>query len=645
MDHNQLPHIDIVTDQRSALAYPQPEVAWYASLRFKQFLASFLVFSLIGLVYVYQRPAIYQSKVALLTVAPSAVDQPGQEANIQHVAIQGNIITGQKLIELTRETLSSLTSISIPSAPVIHDMLFFEPVADTNLVELRAEGEDPEFLPLLLNTLTEQYQLYRREQIAVATAETSSALNDQFSTLTVKVEQKRDELDQFRSKHNILSVGRDENQVLTRLKGLTDSLNTANEAEVIASARLRAVKSAINKGESVVPDGDERTLANLEARAQELREEVDDLEKRYTPQYIELQPNLKNIPEQLAKIEEKIAGMKGKGRGVALAEAEENYYAARQVAAELERQVEDYKDTATEFTRRFAEHEALIEELAQLELLYRETQDRLIQIEVQQREKYPQVEVFERTYQANQPIRPDYTRDAGIALLVSFLLGLAIIWLIEFLNRDGKSMQGGVGSWSRIYTANNPAALLGQRETANKLEFNQQLVIENHAVSELDVGDMEQLLNAANKEGQLVIAGLLSGLTIEELITLAPDQIDREGQQLSITGSSPRNIQLSPGLLKRITECEEIPNEAAEAEALITCAAFDSALRDPETIDAEVIRRSYITYLIRQGFQLRELKTIIGSVSAQELAGYSAYTVDRTGKPADEINLVYPVLI
>jgi len=52
MDHNQLPHIDIVTDQRSALAYPQPEVAWYASLRFKQFLASFLVFSLIGLVYV-----------------------------------------------------------------------------------------------------------------------------------------------------------------------------------------------------------------------------------------------------------------------------------------------------------------------------------------------------------------------------------------------------------------------------------------------------------------------------------------------------------------------------------------------------------------------------------------------------------------
>ncbi|RLA38797.1 MAG: integrase, partial [Gammaproteobacteria bacterium] len=326
-----------------------------------------------------------------MTVAPSAVDQPGQEANIQHVAIQGNIITGQKLIELTRETLSSLTSISIPSAPVIHDMLFFEPVADTNLVELRAEGEDPEFLPLLLNTLTEQYQLYRREQIAVATAETSSALNDQFSTLTVKVEQKRDELDQFRSKHNILSVGRDENQVLTRLKGLTDSLNTANEAEVIASARLRAVKSAINKGESVVPDGDERTLANLEARAQELREEVDDLEKRYTPQYIELQPNLKNIPEQLAKIEEKIAGMKGKGRGVALAEAEENYYAARQVAAELERQVEDYKDTATEFTRRFAEHEALIEELAQLELLYRETQDRLIQIEVQQREKYPQV--------------------------------------------------------------------------------------------------------------------------------------------------------------------------------------------------------------------------------------------------------------
>ncbi|RLA20484.1 MAG: integrase [Gammaproteobacteria bacterium] len=642
MDHNQLPHLEILTQQTSNHSRSQTAPIWYTARRFKIFLVSFLICSLIGLIYVFQRPAIYQSKTTLLTVSPAAVDQPNQEASVQHVSIQGSILTGLPLIEVTRDKLFELTSKEIPLTADMRDMLFVVPVEETNLIELQAEGEDANFLPLLLNTLTEQYQLYRRQKISQETDETALALSEQFKTLTDKVAEKRDELDQFRNRHSILSMGRDENQVLARLKGLTDSLNKANDAEVNAKAHLNAVQSSIRKGQPVVPNSDERSLANMEKRAQELREQLSELDRRFTREYLALQPSLRVIPEQLAKIEKKIANMKNEGQSIVLTDAEQAYYAAHQASTELKQQIEDYKQTATEFTRRFAEHEALVEELSQLELLYRETQERLIQIEIQQREKYPQVNIVEAAYRSSHPVRPNYARDSGIALLFSLFFGLAVIWLFEFLKRDEEPSQPATASWSRVFTG-IPSNPLIEIESSDRLEHSQQGAIENRTIPKLSSADIEQLLEVSNKQGKLVISALLSGLTIDELSILSADQIDFSAHQLKITDPDSRTITLSPSLAKYLAELTNIPNNLAEAEALITCAAFDSGLANPSAINAFTIRETYIMYLVHQGLRLGELEKIIGSIPAEELAGYAPYSPDGPGKKIDEVNCTYPI--
>ncbi len=643
MKDNSLPQIEVLTQHPPASPYLQPETPWYTARRFRIFTITFLISSLIGLFYVYQRPAIYQSKTTLLTVAPAAIDQPGQEASVQHVAIEGNILTGQKLVEATRKELLTLTSIAVPPTPSLHDMLFVTPVSDTNLVELRAEGEMSKFLPLLLNTLTEQYQLYRRQQISKETDKTASALQDQFKMLSTKVAQKRDELDNFRSEHSILSMGRDENQVLARLKGLTDSLNKASDAEVNTKARLHAVQAAIRKGQPVVPDSDKRSLANLEKRAQELREQLSELDRRYTRDYLALQPNLKVIPEQLEKLERTIRNNKQEGQQIVLTDAEQAYYAAHQASAELKQQIEDYKQTATEFTRRFAEHEALIEELSLLETHYRETQGRLTQIEVVNREKYPQVNVVEPAYESTHPIRPDYARDTGIALLLSLFLGLITIWLFEFLKRDEKPENGTMASWSHIITRNEPALNMDHK-TAPQLDQFQQPALEKQVLPELTINNIDKLLQAANNGGKFVIASLLNGLTLDEMIGLSPDQIDYNSQQLSLSEPEPRTIPLAPVLANLLTEPGIQPSEQSEAEALITCAAFDSGLPDPITINPSTIRHTYIIYLIRQGLRLSELEKIIGSIPVQELAEYAAFSPEGSGKLLNEINPIHPTI-
>lgn len=644
MDNNQFPRLEVLSQGSSGAnsAYTPPTSVWYTTLRFKIFLISFLICSLIGLIFVFQQPAIYQSKTTLLTVTPAAVDQLGQEASVQHVSIQGSILTGLPLIDSTRENLLKLTSKEVPPAPALRDMLFVTAIEETNLIDLRAEGKSAKFLPLLLNTLTEQYQLYRRQQISKHTDETASALSTQFETLTKKVTQKRDQLDRFRSEHSILSMGRDENQVLARLKGLTDSLNKASDAEVNAKARLNAVQSSIRKGLPVVPDSDKRSLANLEKRAQELRERLSEFDKRFTRDYLAMQPSLKVIPEQLEKVEKEIRRMKNEGQSIVLTGAEQAYYAARQASKELEQQIEDYKETATEFTRRFAEHEALIEELSQLEILYRETQERLVQIEVQQREKYPQVNIVEAAYQSTQPIRPDYARDSAVALLISFFLALASIWLFEFLKRDEEDSRAATASWSRVFTTEQPNVPI-EHQTADRLEHNQQNTIENHQIIKLTTAEIEQLLEATSKKGKLVISALLNGLTIAELITFSEDQINSDQLKIESSDLSSRSIQLSQSLASLLSNATLIPTNSAEAEALITCAAFDADFGNPTAIDSNTIRQTYIIYLIQQGLRLTDLEKIVGPILAEELVKYAHFSSDSPRKEVAEINTLYPV--
>lgn len=634
------PRVEILTPQSSTI----PPDKWYRSRRFKIFASAFLVFNLIGQVYVFQRPAIYQSKTTLLTTAPSLLDQPNAEANIQHVAVQGNILTGRELLEKTREKLVTFTAKEVPPVVNIHDMLLVRPVAETNLIELLAEGNDNQLLPLLLNSLTEQYETFRQQQIEINTDKTTGVLGAQLENLTLEVEEKRDELDRFRSTHSILSMARDENQVLARLKGLNESLNKASDSEVNSKARVDAIRKSIQQGRPVVPDSDKRELVNLQQRAQELRERLSELDRRFTRDYLALQPSLKVIPEQLEAVQRKIRGLKQEGQSIVLTEAEQTYQAAKQATAEITQQIKDYKSTATEFTRRFAEHEALVLELEDLEQNQREVQDRLIQIKVEQREKFPQMKVVEAAYATTSPIRPAYWRDSAIVLFLASIAGLLLIWLFEFLKKDEKPETSSIPGWIQITRNDNGHQPLGFDEKPAQLNPSETATLESHPHPGLTTNEINQLLISANDSGKLAISLLLSGLTPEEITADNLATYDAQNGHLEVNSTPARKIKTAPAVSQLLSDTENIPTDNADIEALVTCAAYDSTLKEPASINTSLLRKSYIIYLVRQGLKLSELEKIIGPTPTQELAGYATYLPEQAGKTIDEVDLFYPAL-
>lgn len=625
----------------------------FRSDRLRIFLITFLASLVISMGYVFSRPAIYQSFATLLTVPRTAIDQVSREADIQHVIIQRQVLLGSELLTATIRRLqqsgSEYPADLTPAA--IRTMLDVRPVTDTNLVEMIAEGTEPALLPTLINAWIDVYLAARADEVANTTGATIQAVQEELSGLQEKIEQKRMELALFRQQHAIVSTGREENEVLARLKGLNDALNAASEEEVKAKSRLDAIRKAIERGETVVPQHDSRTLSVLEKRAQELREELEELDRQYTREFMALTPSLKVIPEKLAALEKEIFTMRQKGQATVLSDAEQEYAAARQTAKVIQQQLKDFRQQAAEFTSRFAEHDALKNDLESLEQLYRDTQDRLAQIETRHTGKYPYVEVIERAFLPLAPIRPDYQRDALIALIVSLLLGLAAVWLVRYLTQDEQEKIAIHLSDVHMHGQENlPRPILDALHASQEMLADtpaHRTITQQATVAELPDDQISQLFQAANIEEKQLLLLLLSGLSLNEVAGLRADSFDLEQNHLIIQGDFPRKIPLHPSLKRlynahgyRLTDPAGNNLNVTDLRALLECLQVDAGLA--LTNLAEKLRQTYILYLVKQGVRLSELGSITGYIPPAELSAYGVYAPAGEKKPLAAINLIYP---
>ncbi len=617
------------------------------------FLATFLITLVISLGYVFSRPAIYQSYATLLTVPRTAIDQISQEADIQHVIIQQQVLLGSELLTGTAHKLRNADSeYQIDLSPTtIRTMLDVRPVADTNLVEMIAEGTEPALLPALINAWIDVYLTARAEEVASSTGATIQAVQEELISLNEKIEQKRLELAQFRQQYAIVSTGREENEALARLKGLNDALNAASEEEVKAKSRLDAIRKAIDREEVVVPQNDSHTLSALEKRAQELREELEELDRQYTREFMALTPSLKVIPEKLAALDKEIRNMRQKGQATVLTDARQEYAAAQQTARTIQQQLKDHRQQAAEFTSRFAEHDALKTDLEALEQLYRDTQDRLVQIETRHTGKYPYVDVIERAFLPHVPVRPDYQRDALIALVTSLLLGLTAVWLVRFLTQEEQEKIAIHLSDVHMHDQQNLPrpildALRSSQGTLDKVQV-MQAIAQQPAMAALSDDQVIKLLQAANiKEKQLLLL-LLGGLKLNEIAELQAEDFDLEQNQLIVKGDSPRKIPLPPALKRLygahgygLTDPAGKNLSATELHALLDCLQIDAGYSPVEL--SEKLRQTYILYLVRQGIRLSDLESVVGYIPPTELSAYGAYAPASEKPPLAAINLIYP---
>jgi polysaccharide biosynthesis transport protein len=625
------------------------------------FSAVFLVGCALSLAYAMFKPAEYRA-AARLEIVPGSLGSPSEGGNagprtplaengLKSFLTEVQVLISRPVLDKAVARLGDSEDVSkdLGRDPVqgLGRMLSTERVEGTQIVRVQAQGTDRELLPRLVNTLIDVYREHVASTYKKSVGSGNTQLRDETHILDRQVAAKRQEVEAFRARYDIVSAERDENQLLSTVKGLGESLNDANSDVAAAEGHLRAVRNAIAAGEVLGGPKNNPTLANIEKRASELREQLHELDTRFTPQYLDLDPAAKAMRGRLANLEQQMGSERAAGQRAGLAEAQQQLTSAREAAERLQQQLNGNKQAAQAFATRLNEYKAIQEDLAHLEQLHRGALERLAQLEAGEAENAPRVQILEAATVPQEAVYPPYLL-AGIGAAASLVLGIFAVRFIEFFARPDPAPERAFLQpfWPLPLTRD---ALIAQRPllTAEPM----QLPAPDTALRQLTDVEIAALLQVANDEGRLLMVALFSGLTVEEIIGLGWDDVDLDAGTIKVPGRSARLLHLREPLRGQISARQAAqqptPSPASsvdEAADLVMCAAYDAGLSDAHEVTPAILRHTYVTFLLQQGARFADIGRIVGRLPQEELAAYMRLAPARARVALEQVDLIPPAL-
>jgi uncharacterized protein involved in exopolysaccharide biosynthesis len=625
------------------------------------FSAVFLVGCALSLAYAIFKPAEYRA-AARLEIVPGSLGSPSEGANAgpgnalaengrKSFLTEVQVLISRPVLEKAVARLGESEDVSKDLGPEpvqgLGRMLSTERVEGTQIVRVQAQGTNRELLPRLVNTLIEVYREHVASAYKKSVGSGNTQLRDETHILDQQVAAKRQEVEAFRARYDIVSAERDENQLLSTAKGLGESLNDANSDVAAAEGHLRAARNAIAAGEVLGGAKSNPTLANIEKRASELREQLHELETRFTPQYLDLDPAAKALRGRLTNLEQQMGSERAAGQRAALAEAQQQLTSAREAAERLQQQLNGNKQAAQAFAARLNEYKAMQEDLAHLEQLHRGALERLAQLEAGEVENAPRVQILEAATVPQEALYPPYLL-AGIGAAASLVLGIFAVRFIEFFARPDPAPERAFLQpfWPLPLTRD---ALTAQRPllTAEPM----QLPAPDAPLRQLTDAEIAALLQAANDEGRLLMVALFSGLTVDEIIGLDWDDVDLDAGTIKVPGRSARLLHLGEPLRGQMSarRAAQQPtpgpaSSADEAADLVMCAAYDAGLSDAHEVTPAILRHTYMAFLLQQGARFADIGRIVGRLPQEELSAYMRLAPAQTRVPLEQVDLILPAL-
>jgi polysaccharide biosynthesis transport protein len=647
------------------------QAAPHKQLRLLVFTVAFVVLAGAGLIYDYSRTAEYRTGARLeiipaerLSNEPSASVVVNNSSESSAFLTEVQLLTARTALE---EVVARLRRAGLSVSPdgqnpvlALQSMISTQPIAGTQVLELWAVGEKPEILPFALNQLIEIYQ----NQLSARFVDSSSEALEQARAEKAKYQsailQGRGELELFRVKFGIVSQEREENELTARARGLNNALNAAEEKTIAAQTKLRSLRAAIAAGKAVTRAKDNPTLAGMEQRLSLAREELKQLQSRYTAAYLVREPQAAELRTKIPELEEQIRRERAASQQANLADAEQEAAQTQEARDRIRGELSSEKRSLQSFSARLSEYNALQAQLQSLEKLHDGVAERLVKLEARESARRPKVQVIQSATLPSAPWKPNYHRDAAIVIAASLLLAWLAAWLADFLTRREAGPSVIVAPTTLAYPINMPEMIQQQpMPILGPSVPTAQLPAPHDLPRELDGAELSAMLEAADEDTRLALGALLCGVSPEELIGLTWNDIDLDVGTIKILHPAARSIAIGAEFnsVLRKTKQQKSGQESdtllgttggapslSHVEALISYAAHDAGLAQPAQITPWSVRHTYISYLVRQGIRFSELARIVGTIPAEVTAAYGASLPATARRSLDQIDPVIPAL-
>ncbi|HUB95639.1 MAG TPA: Wzz/FepE/Etk N-terminal domain-containing protein [Stellaceae bacterium] len=637
------------------------------------FTVAFLVAAAASLAYVYTRPPEYRAN-ARLQITPAATpelpampetdpptirtqsDDAAKQAQSSSFLTEVQVLTSRPLLAQVvnqLRTRGELPNLGSDAVAGVQKLLTAEPIEGTEVVNLSAQGTDAPFLARLVNGVMDTYRQHVATIYAANAASATSGMIDEEKTLAIDVAAKQAILEDYRKRYDIVSLERNENETLAKVNGLNAALIDANTKLTTATSNLEAARRASAEGGGPATAKDDPTLADLEQRASVLREQQQDMQRKFTPDYLALDSNAVELNARLANLDKQIAERRVTSRQATLAAAQDAYAGAKASVDQLGQEIAAAQHDAQDFSTHLGAYKSMQLDLDHVEALHRDVLDRLTQLQASTRERAPQVDILEAAATPNQPFWPDYQRDMAASLAGSVVFALFAALFGEFLVGPAPSPGLTVRhSWipSSLVSAQPEPVTPALAAASRPLE----LPAPGPPLRELADPELSALVGASGDQ-RLACAGLLMGLGADELVSLRWDVIDLARNIIRVAGTSPRTFRLEEPLRGLIASRPKAaatllhdgnrePLRVDEVARGVLYAAYDAGLDRPHEITPAVLRHTYLCYLLRQGMRMSDLARIAGNMPQADLAVYAQIAGGGVRRSFEQVDRVLPAL-
>ena len=598
---------------------------------------TFLVILLPAFLYIWTRPAVYQSQALIHFSYPSQIGREMADVPVEQITLNQQRLTSYRVLEQLSHGFMRDNYVSL-SAQQLGEMLTTSADTDSRTIHLFATGTEPQLLQPLLEQWLAYYIGDLDSETQDDTQQQIQLIEDKLIALEEKIALQRGVVEQFARDNQIISAQREENRTLNKVQGLSSSLDAAQATQADAKAKLSSLKAAIEMGEVVIHPSDGAAIDRLQSDIASLEAELNALAEVYTPVYMQRDPEIVNKQRNLDGLKSRLKDALTNSQLRYLQEAELEAVTADETLRQLQLQFEELNGQAQLFNEKLNTYNRHLEGLTQLETQYQALTDQRTELEVQ-RPYEAIIRVVEQPFVPSFSIGPPNSRDSLIALLCAAILSVLALLLYSFIVRRSGNPAGStnytlvtadprlVNPQMDSLAHNRPASL--SHQPAEKLEHQPQEQAQE-ASRLLNEQEMQGLYDAANPQTKLVLGLILHGVTQNELLSLQVEQVGENGVEFNEPFA--RVAALPPQLMELLTrECAgkepgqliwTIPLTLPDIEAAVINTAHDAGLSLPDQLNPRAIRHSYLTFLVSQGVRLNDLQNIAGYTEPGALAQY-----------------------
>jgi succinoglycan biosynthesis transport protein ExoP len=317
--------------------------------------------------------------------------------------------------------------------------LKIEPIRNSRLVKIHFDSNSPQLSTQVSNSLAAAYIQHNLEARFVSTEQAKEWLTKQIDDLKAKVERADENLQEFGSKHDIISLEEKENVTMQRLTELNEALTKA-EAERMAKEALYK-QTGDRNFDSLPSILENKLIQDLKQTYIQLEAQYMRLSETFKPEYPEM-VRLKNQMETLQKrleieIEKIILGIKG------------DYESSLRREALLREAFQQQKAKALEMKEKAIQYNILKREADTNRELYKGLLMRMKEAGVSAGITASNIQIVDPAELPTQPYKPNKRLNLLLAAVVGLFLGVGLAFFFEYLDNTIKTPED-LEQWVRL---------------------------------------------------------------------------------------------------------------------------------------------------------------------------------------------------